>query len=263
MVGARALQTPGSLPDMLWQGKSTGPNLSKSLTMSRHSVSRHLRLSIDDYDETIRCFTPGYDAMLAAVAREFACVRPSRVLDLGGGTGSLAQALLVHGGVGNIDLIDVDPDMLAQARIRLARFGKRVRFREMSFYSELPSCNGVATSLALHHMETRNTKTNLYRRIHEVLSPGGLFVNADVTMPRAEPERQRTYRLWIDHMMACGISEEGAWQHLAEWADEDTYFPLEEELASLGTAGFHSECTWRQGPIAVMVGRKAPSSAGR
>ena len=121
--------------------------------MSRHSVSRHLRLAIDDYDETIRRFTPGYDAMLAAVAREFACVRPSRVLDLGGGTGSLAQALLVHGGVGNIDLIDVDSEMLAQARIRVARFSGNVLF------SELPPCNGVATSLALHHIETRNTKT--------------------------------------------------------------------------------------------------------
>lgn len=116
-------------------------------------------MAIDDYDETIRRFTPGYDAMLAAVAREFACVRPSRVLDLGGGNGSLARTLLVHGGVGNIDLIDVDPDMLAQARIRVARFGKRVRFREMSFFSELLPCNGVATSLALHHIETRNTKT--------------------------------------------------------------------------------------------------------
>ncbi len=228
--------------------------------MSRHSVSRHLRLAIDDYDETIRRFAPGYDAMLAAVAREFALVRPSRVLDLGGGTGSLTQALLNHGGVGHIDLIDVDPEMLAQARIRLARFGKRVRLREMSFFSELPPCQGVAASLALHHIATRKEKTDLYRRIHKVLPLGGLFVNADVTMPREGSGRQATYRQWIDHMAACGINEERARQHLAEWEGEDTYFPVEEELADLNTAGFRSECVWREGPMAVMVGRKEPSA---
>ena len=224
--------------------------------MSRHSVRRHLRLAIDDYDETIRRFVPDYDAMLAAVVREFAPMRPGRVLDLGGGTGSLAHALLVHGEVGNIDLIDVDPEMLAQARIRLAGFGTRVCLREMSFFAELPPCDGVAASLALHHIATRNEKIDLYQRVYEVLRPGGLFVNADVTMPRAEPERQETYRLWIGHMMACGINEERAWQHLAEWEDEDTYFPVEEELAALETAGFRSECVWRKGPMAVMVGRK-------
>ena len=228
--------------------------------MSRHSVRRHLRLAIDDYDETIRRFVPGYDAMLAAVAREFAPVRPSRVLDLGGGTGSLTQTLLDLGGVENIDLIDVDPEMLAQARIRLVRFGRRVRLREMSFFSELPPCNGVAASLALHHIATRNEKTDLYRRIYRALQPGGLFVNADVTMPRAEPERQQAYRLWIDHMIACGINEGRARQHFAEWAEEDTYFPVEEELAALETAGFRSECVWREDPMAVMVGRKEASA---
>ncbi len=224
--------------------------------MSQHSVRRHLRLAIDDYDETIRRFTPGYDEMLTAVAREFAPARLSRVLDLGGGTGSLTQVLLVRGRVKHIELIDVDPEMLAQAQIRLARFGKRVRLREMSFFSELPPCSGIATSLALHHIATRREKNALYRRIHQALQPGGLFVNADVTMPREESERQQTYRLWIDHMMACEINERRAQQHLAEWAEEDTYFPIEEELAGLRTAGFRSECVWRKGPIAVMVGRK-------
>lgn len=247
---------PSSLPDTLWPGKSIGPNVSQSPIMSRHSVSRHLRLAIDDYDETIRRFVPGYDAMLAAVAREFAPMRPHRILDLGGGTGSLTHVLLAHGEVENIDLIDVDPEMLARARIRLARFGKRVCLRDISFFSDLPLCNGVASSLALHHIATRNVKTDLYRRIYRALQPGGLFVNADVTMPRREPERRQTYRLWIDHMMTCGINEERAWQHLAEWEDEDTYFALEEELADLGTAGFRSECVWRVGPMAVMVGRK-------
>ena len=79
-------------------------------------------------------------------------------------------------------------------------------------------------------------------------------------MPPEGPEREQTYRVWIDHMIACGINEDRARQHFAEWADEDTYFPLEEELAELGTVGFRSECVWQKGPIAVMVGRKETSA---
>ncbi|MDE0030807.1 MAG: methyltransferase domain-containing protein, partial [Deltaproteobacteria bacterium] len=54
-----------------------------------------------------------------------AAARPDLVLDLGAGTGALSEALLLHGGAGAVELIDVDAEMLDQARLRLARFGAR------------------------------------------------------------------------------------------------------------------------------------------
>ena len=59
-----------------------------------HSVRHHLRLEIDAYDETIRTFIPGYEEGLARAADEIADVRPTLVLDLGAGTGALAEAML-------------------------------------------------------------------------------------------------------------------------------------------------------------------------
>ena len=222
-----------------------------------HSVRRHLRVAIDAYDATIRQFIPGYEAMLGVAARELAPVASGLVIDLGGGTGALAEAVLQTGGSGIVELIDVDREMLAQARTRLGRFGERVRFTEASFLGTLPRCNGAAASLALHHVRTLDAKRSLYQRIHDALEPGGVFINADATMPADPAASEAIWSAWADHMVRQGIARERAFRHFEEWADEDTYFPLEEELAAVASAGFDAECVWREVGMTVVVGRKS------
>lgn len=222
-----------------------------------HSVRRHLRVEVDAYDEIIRRFIPGYEAMLDVGARAVAAVRPGLVLDLGAGTGALAEAMLGHDAVGTVELVDVDPEMLDQARVRLERFGSRARFREQSFRDPLPACDAVAASLALHHIPEMRDKGALYRRIHASLRPGGVFVNADAVMPSDPEGREAGYAFWAAHMVSRGIPEERAYQHFAEWAEEDTYQPIEEELAAMAAAGFATGIAWHEGPMAVLVGHKA------
>ncbi len=222
-----------------------------------HSVRRHLRVAIDAYDATIRQFIPGYEAMLRGAASELAPVASGRVLDLGAGTGALAEAILESSHAGTVELIDVDAEMLAQARTRLARFGRRARFTEASFLEALPRCHGVAASLALHHIPTLERKRALYRQIREALAPGGLFVNADATLPAEPAAAEATWRAWADHMVAQGIEERRAFEHFEEWSEEDTYFPLEDELAAVAAAGFDAECVWREAGMVVVVGRKS------
>ncbi|MDE0006505.1 MAG: class I SAM-dependent methyltransferase [Rhodospirillaceae bacterium] len=221
-----------------------------------HSVRSHLRLEIDAYDVAIRRFIPGYEEGLKRAAQEIAAVRPGLVLDLGVGTGALSEAILEHDSVEALEAIDIDPEMLAQARTRLERFGSRARFRECTFDEPLPSCDAVAASLALHHVPTMKAKGGLFRRIYLALRPGGIFVNADVTVSADPAERNRAYHLWADHMAECGIGEQQAWQHFDEWAEEDTYFPMEDELAAMREAGFRADCIWRRCPNSLLVGRK-------
>ena len=221
-----------------------------------HSVHRHLGIEIRTYDETIRRFIPGYEAMLATAAHEVNRSNPGSVLDLGAGTGALSEAILVAGRSATVELIDVDREMLARAKTRLAAFEARVSFTESSFNGPLPPCAGVAASLALHHVRTIDAKSSLYRRIHDVLEGNGVFVNADAAMPSEPGAREATYRGWVDHMVAHGIEEGRAFENLEKWSEEDTYFTLDEELAAVSAAGFEAECVWRQGPIAVVVGRK-------
>jgi tRNA (cmo5U34)-methyltransferase len=221
-----------------------------------HSVRRHLRLDIDAYDESIRNWVPGYEAMLDAAATEVAAVCPELVLDLGAGTGGLSEVLLRRQEIGLVEALDVDPEMLTMARERLARYGNRVRFTEASFEGTLPVCDAVAASLSLHHVPTIEAKTDIYASAFASLQPGGVLVNADVTMPTDDAAAAEVYRVWAEHLMKSGIAEGAAWEHFEAWAEEDHYLPLEGEVQALESAGFETECVWREAHVVVLVGRK-------
>jgi tRNA (cmo5U34)-methyltransferase len=157
-----------------------------------------------------------------------------------------------------VTVLDVDANMLAEARRRLAGFGDRVSFREGSYLDPLPAADAVVASLALHHVHDLETKTALYRAIHDALSPGGLLLNLDA----AVTEGSRLNGLMFDRMAARmgdhGISVAEAREHFASWAEEDRYFPLDAELGALREAGFDEvECFWRRGLCAVTCALRA------
>ena len=221
-----------------------------------HSVRSHLRIEIQAYDEAIRRFIPGYDEMLQIVSSEVLRLNPKHVVDLGAGTGALSLAVLECCPSAQLTLIDTDPEMLGQARIRLHSYAERTNFLERSFYGALPECDAVIASLALHHVPDMNKKKALYSSVEAALRPGGVFVNADVTMPADSQSRDADFRVWVNHLIECGISEDRAWQHFEEWAEEDVYMPLEDELAGLGSAALAAECIWRLTPATVISATK-------
>ncbi len=222
-----------------------------------HNVRRHLRLEISAYDEAIRRFIPGYEIMLGVAAGAVAAAEPDLVCDLGAGTGALSEALLARRAVGTVELLDVDADMMDQSRQRLQRFGDRVRFTLRSYHEPFSSCDAFAASLSLHHILTIEAKSAMYARAFAALRPGGVLVNADAYLPVDPTERDRLFRYWADHMVASGIGEERAWQHFEDWADEDTYLPLDAELEALTRIGFDAASVWSDGPIRVVVAKKA------
>ncbi len=226
--------------------------------MAPHSVRRHLRVEIEAYDRTIRAFIPAYEEMLERTAEAVAEAGPGTVTDLGAGTGALAQAVLRRCEGARVLLIDADPEMLAQAQVRLAPFAARVQYAERPFQGPLPPCDLAVASLALHHVSTLAEKRKILGAIHAALPPRGVFVNADVTIPAEPSARRAEYEAWAAHLVSCGIEKEQAYQHFREWSGEDTYFPLEEELAALDEAGFEAACLWRVVPLAVVRAVKRP-----
>jgi tRNA (cmo5U34)-methyltransferase len=225
-----------------------------------HSVKRHLDVGADGYDVQIRRLIPHYDEMIATGVELLAALAPAdgHVLDLGGGTGALSSAVLDGLPGVRVTVLDVDPEMLGEARRRLARFGNRVSFREGSFLGPLPAADAVVASLALHHVHDLDTKTALYRAIYDTLSPGGVLLNHDA----AVTEDPRLGGLLFDRMAArmgdFGITDAEAREHFAAWADEDRYFSLDAELGALRQAGFDEvECYWRRGLCAVTCGLRA------
>lgn len=218
-----------------------------------HSVRRHLNLDIAEYDESIRRWIPGYEAMLRRAAEEAAAVYPRLVVDLGAGTGALSEALLEHEEIQHVELIDIDPEMLDAARARLDAWGERATFSLRSFDDPLPSADAFVASLSLHHLPTIEAKRELFERVRAALPLGGRLINADCCMPTDPAKRQALFEHWAQHQVAHGVSEEQAWRHFDEWAEEDTYLPLDAELEALRATGFEAERVWNDGPIGIVV----------
>lgn len=219
-----------------------------------HSVEKHLRVAVDDYDASIRRFVPHYEEMLAtAVSLLDALVSPdATVLDLGGGTGALTHAVLCAFPAMRVTLLDIDEQMLEQAKLRLAGELHRVTFLRQSFHDALPRHDAVIASLSLHHVEQVATKTAVYATIRESLPSGGPFLNLDATVSADRKLAALTFGGWIEWMGAHGIDEAAARGHLDDWSREDFYQPLEVELVALRNAGFAApECFWRRGPTTI------------
>jgi tRNA (cmo5U34)-methyltransferase len=226
-----------------------------------HSVSGHLGVRIAEYDERIRRLVPAYDAMrrvqldLLGLRLEPAADAAAgcwRVLDLGGGTGALAASIAERFPHAEVEIWDTDPQMLAVARERCARFRGRVRGVECSFTEPLPPCDAVAACIALHHVRDMAVKGVIYRHIHAALRPGGIFVNADTAVCATPVLREHAFRQWAASMRPHGIGEPEARAYFASWAGEDYYPPLFEELQLLRTAGFaEPECFWRDAAAVV------------
>jgi ubiquinone/menaquinone biosynthesis C-methylase UbiE len=224
-----------------------------------HSVQNHLHIAVADYDRVIRTYIPGYEEMLDTVAWWLGAIVPNdgKVIDLGGGTGSLAEAILSRLPEIHVEIWDVDPQMMELARERLSSFGNRATVREQSFLEKMDPCDAVVASIALHHIPKMETKRDVYANINSALRTRGVFLNADATIDDTEPGRAAMYRWWSRFMGTKGISETEAYKLFDEWAAEDTYQPLTDELAALGKAGFRRpEVFWKFGPMAVYGGIK-------
>jgi tRNA (cmo5U34)-methyltransferase len=219
-----------------------------------HSVLAHLGVRAREYDTAIRAFVPGYEAAIATVVRWLTGHLPAgaRVVELGAGTGALAEAILDALPDARVTLVDIDAAMLDVARDRLASHADRIELRHASFDDPLPRAHAVVASLALHHVHDLDAKRALYARIHEALEPGGLLLVADACVPADGPVKARVMAEWSAHLQRHDMTAAQAEAHFAAWADEDTYRPLATELALLAAAGFaEPECFSKHGPTTV------------
>jgi len=226
-----------------------------------HSVERHLEVAPDVYDVQIRRFVPGYEEMLEEVAGALLEHLPGgagRIVDLGAGTGALSQTIAARLPAAQLTLVDVDAAMLAEAEARLAAHRARIELRRASFTDALPECDAAVASLSLHHIHAPNDKSDMYRNVLRALRPGGVFVNADATVPTAPALAEPIRRRWAAHLVEHGDTQAQAFERFAQWATEDRYFGIDEELEMLRQAGFvEIDVRWRVGPSTVIVARRS------
>jgi spermidine synthase len=223
------------------------------------SVAQHLKIKLSEYDQRIRTFIPNYEEMLAEVAATTALVEKKQpaIVDLGIGTGALAARCLAISPWARVVGIDSDPEILALAQRRLAqkRASKPNLIHGNFVENALPRCDAIVATLALHHIAAARTKQLFYAKCFAALRRGGILANGDCFMAENPKLSQRYMKIWEKHLRRF-YSPRQAQGFFAAWADEDTYFPLAQELAMLKAVGFEAEVTWRRAPFAVVVGKK-------
>jgi tRNA (cmo5U34)-methyltransferase len=221
------------------------------------SVASHLGMSPAAYDRRIRGLIPHYDDCIRETADALALAeRPvRRIVDLGIGTGALSRVCLEAQPRARVVGIEIDPSMAAMARQRLGTLSKRVTIRNASFVdAELPACDAMVATYALHHIRSRRVKAAFYARCFKALKPGGLLVSGDCFPPSSPVAFARDVDRWITHLSRTLGSRAEARAEFESWAAEDTYVPLHDEVRMMTRAGFRVDVMWRRSPFAVLVG---------
>lgn len=208
--------------------------------MTHRSVGEHFDDWASRYDAEIRAMVPRYEEVHDTLLALLALRPPSRVLDLGAGTGytlrRILEAFPTARGLG----LDVSVEMLGRARERLAGLEKRAEIRAGNIAApELDgSFDAIVSILAVHHLYP-DEKRHLFSRIWEHTEPGGLFVLADYFRPASD----RLSELY-------DLPDEPD-PHEVEHDHPDT---AAEHLAWLTAAGFAAvDVVWKGDDIGVLV----------
>jgi tRNA (cmo5U34)-methyltransferase len=176
------------------------------------------------YQEMVRSEVPLYDDLQHRVALATASIDAGDLLELGTGTGeTLAQVLPFHPDARTIGLDESDA-MLAEARMRLLGYNVRLLVADLSDPLPPGPFDLVVSVLAIHHLDGPG-KAALFRRVAEVLSPGGRFVLGDAVIPTTPGCEVTPMEAGYD--MPSTVAEQVGWLHDAglvaavRWEEDD------------------------------------------
>jgi tRNA (cmo5U34)-methyltransferase len=175
------------------------------------------------YLENMREDIPVFDELQEETAAATEGVDARDLLELGVGTGMTAKAVLDRHPRAHLVGIDESEAMLAAADLE-----GDLRVSRLEDPLPVGPFDLVVSCLAVHHL-TSDEKRDLFRRVAEVLRPGGRFVLADVVVPENPDE-------------AVTPTTPGF----------DRPDPLAEQVEWLRAAGFEARTTWTWKDLAVV-----------
>jgi SAM-dependent methyltransferase len=111
---------------------------------------------------------------------------PWHLLDLGAGTGSLSEALLLKLPEASVVALDLDPVLMQIGRGALGEADGRLAWRQIDlrapFWADalVPAApfDAVVSLATLHHFTSREV-AGIYRDLARLIRPGGLLLNAE------------------------------------------------------------------------------------
>jgi tRNA (cmo5U34)-methyltransferase len=215
------------------------------------------------YDRSRRQMVPCFDELygIAAGLLPFPRERSFEVLDLGAGTGVLAQFIAAKFPHARILLADIAPEMLKLARERFAReagvVDSRLSYTLLDHGQDpIPGTfDAIVSGLSIHHLE-HDEKRALFERIHAALREGGIFINAEVILAESENLERRANEDWKRAARAAGAGESDLAAAI-ERQRHDRCATLDAQMNWLRESGFREvAAAYRNLIFAVYSGRK-------
>lgn len=211
----------------------------------------------DDYDGLIARLIPCYreqnDLMINLVRAE--TEGPLKVLDLGGGTGTLALLIQKSFPNSNVTILDISEKMLEVCKVKLRSYREITDFIRGDFSTDDIGSDYdlVISGLAIHHLVDK-VKKDTYKKIFDSLKPGGTFLNRDIVLG-ATPALTKAYEtLWKKFMISNG-EDADIW--FDRYLEEDIPTTVEKQIDWLKIIGFEEVgCHYQYFNFAIFGGRK-------
>lgn len=261
--------------------------MAKDVTEYRWNSSE----AAEAYDRAAPVIHPCYEVVQEEILKllPFGAEEPFELVDLGGGSGRLAERILERFAGAQVTVVDQSAPFLALAERWLARFAPRaaiVECRLQDWASRGPvsprpedrvsekrgHVDVIVSTSAIHHLEPAE-KRALYRACFAALAPGGMFINGDEFRPAHDAAFLALLEEWSAHMrsaIANGDIPESFANTFDQWHDrnirrfgepkksgDDCLETLDVQMGYLRDIGFRDvECTWAAKLWAVLVGQK-------
>jgi ubiquinone/menaquinone biosynthesis C-methylase UbiE len=194
----------------------------------------------------------------------------ARGLDVGCGMGSLMLPILQAFPAAEVWGVDFDAALLALAKKRLAKFGKRAKLveadlRKQNWTSLVPESFDAVVSATTLHWFSRRQLSRLYKQFSRILRPGGIFLNADhvCSTSRGVQKRWEKHRdLLVSRRRINTDDWNGFWKAYGQalkinimdyrrklmgpWVGSEQGLSLEWHFEQLKAVGFEAvDCFWR------------------
>lgn len=182
---------------------------------------------------------------------------PYRVLDLGAGTGLLAERILAVRPAAELTLVDFSETALATARKRLYVHDSRVHMRAED-YAHMDyggPYDAIVAELSVHHLNPKAMQT-MFSAAFAALRRGGRFINADQIRASTETLEELYLSVWRRDALQAG-AEPGELAEAIERHREARPPTLERLLDWLSGDGYEDvACHYKRWGFAVMAGDK-------
>jgi tRNA (cmo5U34)-methyltransferase len=223
-------------------------------------VRLHFDEEAYEFDGLIVKLIPHYQQMLEALvlAIPFENTASVKVVDLGCGTGTVAQHVLRVFPNAQITCVDLAENMIAMARAKLGMYGTaRYVVSDFQSFAFDGKYDVIVSSLALHHLATDIDKQSVYGQIYCGLRSGGVFYNADIVLGSNDFLQDRYMDQWQSFMGQNVSSKEIESKWIPKYRAEDRPAKLTDQLKWLTEIGFADvDVLWKHYNFAVYGGRR-------